>query len=70
MRERVIGRHSMSHDDRLSEVIRVGAGADADERKTGVAHGFVAHLLSIPCVGEDEDFARDASPSREVALRP
>ena len=32
------------------------------------AAAFVAHLLTMPDVGDDADFDRDASPPREVDL--
>ncbi len=54
--------------DRLFEIIRGGAGVDADRRETPPAPDFIAHLLSIPNVGQDDDFRRNAFPPREVDL--
>ena len=56
--------------DRLFEIIRDLTGGDADQVQAEAAHGFIDHLLSIPCVGEDDDFKREASPPREVDLGP
>lgn len=38
-------------------------------RKQARQDAFVEHLLAMPDVGDDADFARDPSPPRDVELR-
>ena len=52
---------------RLLRAVRGAAVGDSGQETTS-AHDFIDHLLSIPCVGEDDDFRRDAFPPREVDL--
>ena len=54
--------------DQLLRTVRGVAGGDSGQAETTTAHDFVDHLLSIPCVGQDDDFRRDAFPPREVDL--
>lgn len=43
------------------------AGRDRPSDRTR-ADAFAAHLLTMPDVGDDADFDRDASPPREIDL--
>ena len=55
--------------DRLFAIIHGATGKPGHARPEVVAvPDFVDHLLSIPCVGEDDDFARDTFLPREVDL--
>ena len=55
--------------DKLFAIIRGGTGKPGHSGSEAVAApDFIDHLLSIPCVGEDADFARDTLPPREVDL--
>jgi len=58
------GEHGISMEEELRRILRASVIPESERKKPS----FIEHLMSMPDVGADEDFARSKDFGRDIDL--